>query len=219
MQLDENDKINKLNEKITNQENIINELNSQIKYKEEILSRTKEYLFNLEYHYDNAETELKSKKKKYSKNDEKLEKITSELNYLKKQYQAQISKIDNNEYCISYFKEKINEKNSEIQYLKKNKILKKILSPLSYPYLLFKSKPNELKINYKLFKTLKNSDCFDIGYYLINNNVKNSKLFKYFSPELHYVLYGFDNELKFNKKYFERNSKKELLNYIYKCSK
>lgn len=220
MQSNENDEMDNLNKEISNQKNIINELNSQIDKKDEILSRTKAYLFNLEYHLDDATAELDSLKEDFSKNDKQLKKIKSELKYLKKQCNSQTSKLDSKEYCISCFKEKIEDKDSEIQYLKKNNFIKKILSPLTPIYLLLKSKRGEIKLNYRLFKTMKNSTCFDIGYYLRNNDeVKNSALCKYFSPELHYVLEGFDKGLKFNKKYFKRNSKNELLKYISKCSK
>ena len=108
----------------------------------------------------------------------------------------------------------------EIQYFKNESFTKKILSPLSYIYLVFKSNPKEVSINYKLYKAIKNSKCFDIGFYLNNNkDIQDSNWCKYFSPELHYVCKGFNEERKFNKKYFNRNSKEELLDYIYKCEK
>ena len=69
-----------------------------------------------------------------------------------------------------------------------------------------------------MYKSLKNSKCFDIGFYLNNNpDLIESKWCKFFSPELHYVCKGFDEGRLFNKKYFNRNSKKELLKYILTC--
>ena len=66
---------------------------------------------------------------------------------------------------------------------------------------------------------MKESKCFDIGYYLANNkDIQESNWCRYFSPELHYVCNGFGEKRKFNKKYFNRNSKKELLDYIINCS-
>ena len=112
----------------------------------------------------------------------------------------------------------IENKNLEISFLKDNSFIKKILSPFTYIYLIFKSNPKELYLNYKLYKLLQNSKCFDIGYYLNNNkDLQNSWWSKYFSLELHYVCNGFDENRRFNKKYYNRNSKKELLEYILKC--
>ena len=92
------------------------------------------------------------------------------------------------------------------------------MSPLSYLILLFKFKPNELSLNIKLYKVLKNSNCFDVGYYLKNNNdILESRWCKYFSPELHYLCYGFYENRKFNKKYFNMDSKESLLEYLSKC--
>lgn len=194
MEMDEN----KLNEKISDQENIIKKLNSELEEKNIILSQTKAYLFDLEYNLNN---------------DEEKEELT-------RKYNSQISKLQSKDYCITCLRNEVDNKNYEIDYLKKNNFVKTILSPLSYIYLIFKSKPKELKINIKLLKALKDSKCFDIGYYLNNNEeVKNSRLCKYFSPELHYLIYGFENENKFNKKYFNRKSKHELLNYIQYCKK
>ena len=65
---------------------------------------------------------------------------------------------------------------------------------------------------------MKDSKCFDVGYYLNkNNDLIESKWCKFFSPELHYVCVGFSEQRKFNKKYFNRNSKKELLVYLNDC--
>ena len=91
-------------------------------------------------------------------------------------------------------------------------------SPKTVFYLIFKSKPKEISLNIKLYQVLKNSKCFDIGFYLNKNkDLINSKWYKYFSPELHYICNGFNENRKFNKKYFNRNSKKELLDYLLKC--
>lgn len=197
--IDENEKLNELSEKVSHQEDIIKKLNLELEEKNIILSRTKAYLFDLEYQLDND-----------NKNEEE---ITGKHN-------SQISKLQSKDYCIACLKNEIDNKNYEINYLKKHNIIKKILTPLSYIYLLFKSKPRELKINIKLLKALKDSECFDIGYYLNNNDeVKNSIICKYFSPELHYIINGFEEGYKFNKKYYDRKSKQELLNYIYYCKK
>ena len=125
--------------------------------------------------------------------------------------------MESNEYCIHCYKEKIENNNLEIEYLKNSSIIKR-LKVFEYLVLILKSNPKEIAINYKLYKALKNSKCFDIGFYLNNNkDIITSSWCKYFSPELHYVCNGFNEKRKFNKKYFNRNSKKELLTYIMKC--
>lgn len=218
MQKDKNDE---LNEKISKQKADIEKLSSELNEKEIILSRTKAYLFDLEYNLDNANNEITFLKKdlvELHTTKQKVNDMNIKFNYLKKQSNSQLSKLDKNKYYITCLREQINNKNAEIQYLKGNNFTKIILSPLSYIYLLFKSKPREIKLNFKLLNALKNSNCFDIGYYLSNNEeAKNSVLCRYFSPEIHYLLNGFDEGNKFNKKYFNRTSKKELLNYLYKC--
>lgn len=147
--------------------------------------------------------------------ESKIVDFNSEL-YAKELYIKKIeSKLKNNENCIKSYKNEIKENHLEIQYLKKNSFFKKIFGPLSYLFLILKSKPKELYLNFKLYSALKNSEYFDIGYYLNNNvDILNSGWCNYFSPELHYVCNGFDEKREFNKKFFNINSKKELLNYI-----
>ena len=127
-------------------------------------------------------------------------------------------KIDNNEYCVSCYKEELSNTHLEISYLRNNTFTKKILSPVAYLYLILKSNPKEISLNIKLYKALKDSKCFDIGFYLNKNkDLINSTWCKYFSPELHYVCNGFNEDRVFNKKNFNRNSKKELLDYLLTC--
>ena len=167
-----------------------------------------------------SELDLKGQyfQKEFNSKNSQLSKKDEELNKIKYQYSNQLSKLDTKEYCISCFKEEIDNNHLEIDYLKNTSLTKKILNPLSYLYLIVKSNPRELSLNFKLYKALKNSKCFDIGYYLNKNkDIQESKWCKYFSPELHYVCVGFYEKRKFNKKYFNRNSKKELLDYIINC--
>ena len=141
-----------------------------------------------------------------------------QLEWIKHKYTIQSSNLDTKEYCISCYKDEISNNHLEIDYLKKGTFVRKIFSPLAYVYLIFKSKPKEISLNFKLYKSLKNSKCFDIGFYLNNYaDLRDSKWCKYFSPELHYVCNGFNEKRKFNKKYFNRNSKEELLDYIINC--
>ena len=224
-----NDKINTLESDLFKRESEINTLKTN-------LTRRENEINNLESNLNNSENQIHSKVKELKdinnqikslkneikqKNDETtktLENQKQEINTLTNNYYHQLSKLDSKEYCIKCYKEKIKDNNLEIEYLKKNTFTKKLISPLTSLYLLLKSKPGEFSINHKLYKALKNSPCFDIGYYLNNNpDIVGSKWCKYFSPELHYVCKGFGESRKFNKKYFNRKSKKELLDYISKC--
>ena len=211
-------KINELNNQLQHTNNEINNLKSDISQKEknelELNKQIKDNLIQI----DNKNQEISSKNNQIRTKDYELLKKEEELRIFKRQYTNQLSKLDNKEYCISCYKEEINNNKLEIQYLKKDSLTRKLLSPLAYIYLIFKSNPKELFINLKLYKAIKNSKCFDIGYYLSNNkDIQKSNWCKYFSPELHYVCNGFVENRKFNKKYFNRNSKKELLEYIINC--
>ena len=151
-------------------------------------------------------------------NDIQIINNNKEFYSFEQSYIKLLSKIENKEYCISCYKDEMSNNHLEIRYLKNNDLTKKILSPLAYVYLIFKSNLKEIALNIKLYNALKNSNCFDIGFYLNNNpDLMDSKWCKYFSPELHYICNGFDEQRKFNKKYFNRNSKKELLKYILSC--
>ena len=164
--------------------------------------------------------QLKIKQHELDDVERELSDVESELDNLQHNYTKQLSKLDSNRYCISCFKDEISNNHLEINYLKKSPLLKKILSPVAYLYLIFKSKPKELSLNIDLYKALKDSNCFDIGFYLNKNkDLIDSKWCKYFSPELHYVCEGFKEDRLFNKRYFNTNSKKELLDYLLECDK
>ena len=197
-------KINSLKKDISSNEKLETELNLQLKIANDQLKK------NIEQIKD-KDNQILIKEKESNDKDVMLDSI-------KKQCEGQLSKLDNKEYCISCYKEEINNNHLEIQYLKKDTLTRKLFSPFAYLYLVAKSNPKELSLNYKLYRALKNSKCFDIGYYLSNNkDLCESKWAKFFSLELHYVCNGFNEERKFNKKYFNRNSKRELLDYIMKC--
>ena len=193
----------KLNNQINSLKNDFNvkesQLNAQIKSNLEQLSEN-------EYYINQKENQLDIKEK--------------QLNSLQHIHNKQLAKLDTKEYCISCFKDEISNNHLEINYLNKKTLTKILLSPLSYLYLILKSNPREISINLKLYKALKNSECFDIGFYLNNNkDLIKSRWCKYFSPELHYVCKGFNENRIFNKKYFNRNSKSDLLNYLLTCEK
>ncbi len=224
-----NTQIKNIESKLFNRETQINNLNTQIiSLKNELVNKNilfKDKERELNYQIKSLKSNICQKEKieeelanQLQISNDTIKNKQNELNLIKHQYTYQLSKLDNKEYCISCYKEEINNNHLEIQYLKKTPVVKKLLNPLAYLYLLFKSKPSEIFLNFKLYKALKNSKCFDIGYYLNNNkDVMDSVWCKYFSPELHYICKGFDEKREFNKKYFNRNSKKELLNYIILC--
>ena len=175
------------------------------------LMRKQDQLDTLSDNFKQKDNQLKIKQ-------QELDDAENRLDGLQHSYTRQLSKIDSDRYCISCFKDEISNNHAEIRYLKSNAIIKKILSPVAYLYLALKSNRKELSLNIDLYKTLKDSKCFDVGFYLNNNkDLIDSKWCKYFSPELHYVCEGFKEDRVFNKRYFNTNSKKELLDYLLAC--
>lgn len=213
--------------KVINNEKEIDDLNNQLLLANSEINTLKSNILNFQKNEAILKTQFNSSEEKVNelnnqiqlKKEELLEKDEN-LNSIKHQYESQFYKLDNKNYCLHCLKEEISNNHLEINYLREDSLIKKILIPFSYIYLTFKSKPKELSLNFKLYKALKNSNCFDIGYYLNNNpDLIESRFCKYFSPELHYICNGFNEKRKFNKKYFNRNSKRELLEYILKCNK
>lgn len=234
-----NTQINSLTNEL--RQNINNFRNTEIKFNNRIslanseIGFLKTELHEKESEFSKRETELKNRLEdnadqlqNYKSNiefkdnliqlkEQELKDMESSFHSLKSAHTRQLIKADNDEYCISCLKEEIENNHLEIDYLKNDSSLKKIISPFDIIILILKSNPKELSLNFKLYKTLKNSKCFDIGYYLKNNSdIPGSNWCKYFSPELHYVCNGFNEKREFNKKYFNRKSKKELLEHINK---
>lgn len=197
----------------------INNANSQILSLKTDLSQKEQRELELNTQLHDANNHLADKDYQIRNKQNEINNKDAMLNSIKEKYIKQSSELDNNEYCISCYKDEIANNQLEIEYLKNDSLSKKLLSPLAYVYLIFKSKPKELFLNFKLYRALKNSKCFDIGFYLNNNkDIQKSKWCKYFSPELHYVCNGLDEGRNFNKKYFNTNSKKELLEHIKICN-
>ncbi|SDA42312.1 hypothetical protein [Methanobrevibacter millerae] len=203
-----NEKINSLEKDLSEIESKMSKDNNDLKVANRNLSKelkvANQDLSNQIKKVNNLYSEIKSTKKL--------------LNAVKQENLHQITELNSKDYCLLCFKEEISNNELEINYFKNQSLIKKFISPSSYLYLLLKSKPNEFLVNFKLYNSLKNSKCFDIGYYLNNNSdIERSRWIKYFSPELHYVCKGFEEKRKFNKKYFNTNSKEELLEYISTC--
>lgn len=196
----------------------INSLNSKLIQKEQIESELNNKLNIVNIELKNKDKMILIKDDEILTKQNELNDRVLSLNLIKRQYNNQLAKLDTKDYCISCYERELHNNKVEIQYLKKEGFIKKLLNPLSYVYLILKSHPRDLTLNLKLYKALKNSACFDIGFYLNNNkDLFQSKWCKYFSPELHYVCHGFDENRMFNKKFFDKTSKKNLLDYILNC--
>lgn len=218
----------KLQNELQDNNNKINEMLSDFNKKEGDFAKEKlewnNQINSLKDDFSKKEQEHKNQLSKVNSQIDEKEKVIqqqkNQLEIINQKNTYQLSKSSLDKYCISCFKEEVSNNHAEIKYLKNNTFTRKILSPLGYLYLILKSKPREIPLNINLFKALKDSKCFDIGFYLNKNpDIQKSKWCKYFSPELHYVCNGFNEERTFNKKYFNRNSKKDLLDYIRTCDK
>ncbi len=211
--------LNRINKLLVEKDAINSDLILKLKEKDELIYEKERSIIRLHDTIDNQnkivlDNENKIKNQEIILNNNK--KIINDLNLIKRQYMEQLSTLDTTRYFIYKYKNEIKNKNLENEYLKNNNLVKKLLDPLSYIYLIFKSNPKEILVNLKLYNALKNSDKFDIGYYLRKNaDIKNSKWYKYFSPQLHYVCKGFNEKRDINKSHLKVDSKKELLNYTY----
>ena len=244
----EKSKVKRIEAILVNKENELNYKDSTLNNKTEQLKITQNRLNKLETSFLNKKEDLKNFKNQLNDMDAQLKNKQHELNVrndaieqkegiiksqqqelnnekdqfnsLMRNYNKKLSEIEKKEYLACCFKKEIINNHTEISYLKNNNLIKKILSPIGYLYLILKSDPKEISLNLKLYSMIKDSECFNIGFYLSNNpDLIKSKWCKYFSPELHYVCKGFSEDRTFNKKYFDRTSKKDLLEYILNCDK
>lgn len=212
----------KLNSKISSYTSQIDALKSNIlqlgEKESELNNQLKIAETNLKEQLNHKDGEISLKNNQIKEKEQEINEKNQKLHFFNQQHINQMSKLDSMEYCISCYQEEIANNHSEIEYLKRDSLIRKLFAPIAYVYLIFKSSPKELSLNFKLYNAMKNSKCFDIGFYLNNNkDIQESNWCKYFSPELHYVCNGFNENRNFNKKYFNRNSKKELLEYILNC--
>lgn len=189
---------------------------STIKDKDNQINASRNEINSLKNQLNEKENQLKHKETQLKISETQLQSKNTRFETLKSKFNNQTAKLKNKEHCINCYEEDIRNSNTEIEYLKKSdKVSKKVLIPAAYLYLIAKSKPSEIGTNIKLYKALKSSECFDIGYYLNKYpDIPKSKWCKYFSPELHYVCNGFNEDRKFNKKYYNKKSRKELLEDI-----
>jgi len=164
---------------------------------------------------NNETNSLNDKITNLNTDNSKLKQKEEKLDSTQKQYMRLQAKLDTLEYYIDLIKDETENNYFETQYQKNNTFIRKLLNPFSYVYLILKSSHKELSINFKLYRAIKNTKSFDIGFYLKNNkDIQNSKWCKYFSPQLHYVCSGFKEKRQFSKKHFNTNSKEGLLEDI-----
>lgn len=205
-------KTNSLNEKELN--NQINEL--KVKF-ENLEKKFKESIILL----GDKNIEIKLLYNVISDNKE----LTQKLNLLRKNYlfNSKSSQYFNeNELSQMSFNFKANDSQLnalkiENNYLKStSKLSKRFFSYFSYFYLIIKSKPSEIKLNIDLYNSLKKSDTFDIGFYLYTYpDLINSKICNLFSPELHYVCFGFKEGRLFNPSFLTTvDDKKSLIKLL-----
>ena len=197
--------------KLTEKENIIADHENKI-------TKLNELLADKDNENSNLVLKLTEKENIISNNVNKINEVNNSKFGLENEITKLNELLDNensaNSRLILNVKEEIENNNLEIEYLKNTNFTKRLLNPLSYVYLVLKSNPKEISINLKLYRAFKNSDYFDIGYYLKNNeDVWKSKWCRYFSPQLHYVCCGYDEKRKINRINLKM-SKEELLDYI-----
>ncbi len=198
--------------------NIADKLKSQLDENKKTISDKDKRINSLNDKISSLNNENKSLNDKISNlstENSQLKQKEEKLDLIQQQYARQRAKFDSIEYGINCINDELENNRFEIQYLENNTFIRKLLNPLSYGYLIVKSSPKELSINLKLYRAIKNSKSFDVGFYLKNNkDIQNSKWCKYFSPQLHYVCNGFKEKRVFSKKHFNTNSKEGLLEDI-----
>ena len=232
---DLNEEINSLNESNNSKDKEINSLNESNNSKDKeidvlnnLFAEKTEQLENFKNTYESEINDLKNS------NDEMKKTITNlniEKAILKDNNKESINtinhlknKLSDSRKLLLHNTKKLKDNNSELNCLraendfliKHNKLSKKITSKFSYLYLIFKSKPKNRILDIKLFKVLKKSEIFDVGFYLSNYpDLVDSKICDYFSPELHYVCYGFYEDRLINYNFSKIEEKEFLLNMIY----
>ena len=188
LKIELNEKENKFNSKISDANSQIDSLKNDASKKRKLEAELNDLIKENNEKLNEQNRVISLKDNQLRLKQDELNENMDKLNSLKNINTRHLAKLDDTEYCISCYKEEIMNNHLEIQYLKKETLLRKLSSPFAYVYLILKSNPNELSLNFKLYRALKNSKCFDIGYYLNNNeDLRESKWCNYFSPELHYV--------------------------------
>ena len=220
-----NQYVQKLESEIDELEKLIHSKDEQIEQYNTEINFLRESFINKDEQIEQYNTEINFLRESFINKDEQINKLIGKIKIYEeteqnlKSYKENYSKLahesKDNKYFVNYYKQEMENKQTEIEYIKKNQLIRKILNPFSYIFLIIKSKSNEISLNLKLYKAMKNSNHFDIGFYLNkNNDLKDSKWEKYLPLELHYICYGFNEKRKFNAENINFDSKKGLLNYF-----
>lgn len=188
-----------------NENPIENVLNNYVYFAEEI-NKFKVKTMDDKHQIDSLNQQSQKHKTEIKQLEEKVCNLKQEYIHLNKE-------LLSNKYCHENALKIYKKENA---YLKNNYLKHSKLSTLhDYLYIIFKSKRNEIFLNLKLYKALKNSNCFNLGYYLNRYpEIIENKICKKYSPELHYVCHGFDEGKMFNPKCCDFISKKTLLNNL-----
>ena len=196
------------------------ELKESIEVIEADKKESEEELGKYKSENETLKNDLESTKKeadeKISKYEDDLKNKTQEIEILNKKDVEQTNEIESLEKQNKESSEKLKLKENEVDYLKsKDNLTNKLLSPFAYAVILVKSKPKDISKNIKLYKSLKNNENFDVGYYLQKYpKVKESKIFNMFSAELHYTCVGLDHGLKINENTPKIENREKLLEMI-----
>ncbi|WP_407453240.1 hypothetical protein [Methanobrevibacter sp.] len=199
-----------------------------IEAKDNIIQNKNDSISSLEKDNASLRKDINSKKEHIGKLSNELNNIQDERNILKNKLEIinqekleltneceKLCEIAESSFDLIELKDSIiRDKNEELNYYKNqgNLFNTLISNPLSNIYLIFASSTNERDLNRKLFKCLKNSNWFNVAYYLKNNmDISRFKWVKLLSPELHYVCHGFDEKRRPNNETDVIYSKQELI--------
>ena len=135
-------------------------------------------------------------------------------------FTAQISKIKKHN---RYLTRRLDEKDLSIEYYSNLSSFNKLFSGFnSRIYIILKSIASHENIgtNLSLYKLLKSSDFFDVGFYLKQKNLKGTRFYSTLNPIVHYLFFGMGENVSFNRTLkFEFSDKKELLKILSEIKK
>ncbi|WP_346661433.1 glycosyltransferase [uncultured Methanobrevibacter sp.] len=173
--------------------------------------------------FKNENSNLKENNILAKKENNALKDLSKELeSYLNRVYlqvHTQEKMIQDKDFQMKRLEIKLNNNKIENEYIKESGLIKHIIYPLSYIYLIYKCKLFEIIINIKLFRILNITPYFDVGFYFARYpEIKETFCCKYFSPQLHYVCFGFNENKIFNPN-INCNTKTELYSKLHKNNK
>lgn len=135
-------------------------------------------------------------------------------------FTAQISKFKKHN---RYLTRRLDEKDLSIEYYSNLSSFNKLFNGFnSRIYIILKSIASHENIgtNLSLYKLLKSSDFFDVGFYLKHKNLKGTRFYSTLNPIVHYLFFGMGENVSFNRTLkFEFSDKKELLKILSEIKK